>query len=431
MTLFTFTIYTALCSSFSLGTLPAVAFRCASSRLSRWNEVESRTSTPAVHRRLFAASSEDDEISSNRRQTKRSSAFSTSKNSSNPMHNSNRRNDDRKPKHSKQQIQSDPKRTLTNLNQEKTMFIQFSRVFQRHVVYRHQPSNNDTNWDGIGDATMSPATVEVLESFDFLDEATEKYPGIPVLAPKDLPFPPPTCSIEWDSTEGDEGGTAMATTLGAEGEEGGRVLRKRRTDVEQDECETTVAGMGLTTLCELEYEFDCVECMSSTNSLEASSSSSQRQGAENSNIDQLGYQYDQARLAIQTLLRLVTTPESQVNLPRHFFRLDPKRFASRGLTSDVINKNYNRLTQLLSGTLEMKQRDIDFVMSNFPQLCLYNSDEVECMIQFLISPLPPQEFVSVVMVAEKGIGGASVDCELLFCELTDVLFPINQQIYVG
>lgn len=276
---------------------------------------------------------------------------------------------------------------------------------------------------------MSPPTVEVLESFDFLDEATEKYPGIPVLAPKDLPFPPPTCSIEWDSTEGDEGGTAMATTSGAEGEKGG--VRKRRTDVEEDECETTVAGMGLTTLCELEYEFDCVECMSSTNPLEASSSSSQRQGAENSNIDQLGYRYDQSRLAIQTLLRLVTTPESQVNLPRHFFRLDPKRFASRGLTSDVINKNYSRLNQLLSGILKMKQRDIDFVMSNFPQLCLYNGDEVECMIQFLISPLPPQEFVSVVMVAEKGIGGASVDCELSFCEFTDILFPINQQIYVG
>ncbi|KAL3798166.1 hypothetical protein HJC23_005727 [Cyclotella cryptica] len=407
--------YTSLLCAFSLVPFATWAFHCApSSRLIHWNDVEPRTSRP-VSDRLFAATSSGDPNGT--RKSKRSRASSTSKGSTYPKRNTNRRYDDEKSKQStkeawssKQPTSSNGKSSRANPNQE-SMYIQFSRVFQRHVVYRHIPSNNDTNWDGIGDTTItsmttaSRSTEEVMESFEFLDEAMAKYPGIPVLAPKDLPFPPPTCSIEWDSNEDVEEKTLIKTTV--DGGVGGGA-RKRRADVEQDECESTVAGMGLTTLCELQYEYDCVERMSTTNSLDASSFQRQ-QGAVSSNVDELGYRYDQSRLAIQTLLKLVTTPESQINLPRHFFRLDPKRFASRGLTSDVILKNHNRLVQLLSGVLGMKQRDIDFVLSNFPQLCLYNGDEVECMIDFLVSPLPQQEFVSVVMVAEKGIGGESVD----------------------
>jgi hypothetical protein len=280
---------------------------------------------------------------------------------------------------------------VTN-QEDSSMYIQFSRVFQRHVVYRAR-NKVDINWDGIGEAALSndkSNQVEVVESFEFLDQANAKYPCVRMLAPKDLPFPPPTCSLEFnDKVEGVS-----------------RAGRRRRKAAEADEYETTIAGMGLTSLCELEYKYDNIELVSGWKSSDLPS-----QPGFNSNTDELGYRYDQSRLAIQTLLKLVTTPASETNLPRHYFRLELRRFASRGLTSDMIRRNYNRVVQMLSGLLRMQQLDIEFVLANFPQLCLYNSDELEEIIKFLILPLPPEEYVSVYMVADKGIGGESVDCK--------------------
>jgi hypothetical protein len=253
------------------------------------------------------------------------------------------------------------------------VYIQFSRVFQRHVVYHK-------NVDEAGNFKT-----EVLQSFEFLDEATAHYPGVTILAPKDLSFPPPTCSISFD--DDDETGRG----------------RKRARD--KDECETTIAGMGLTSLCELEYPFQNV---------------SQVPGwvPVNENLtDTLGYRYDQSQDAIRTLLSLVLTPRtnkewfSLMNLPRHYDRLDEKRFAMRGMTSEMILTNYARLTQLFTGVLGLEFDDAEFAVCNFPQLCLYNSDELETMVRFLIAPLPPEDYVSVYMVADEGTRGSSVDCE--------------------
>ena len=155
--------------------------------------------------------------------------------------------------------------------------------------------------------------------------------------------------------------------------------------VEEEECETTIAGMGLTSLCELEYE----SSPESTTDVEERSA------------------------ALRTLMQLVSS-ESSFMVPRHFFRLD-RRFSLRGLTSETIKQNHDRVVQLLSSEtpsgLAMERVDTGFVLSNFPQLCLYKSDELECMIRFLVSPLPPASYVSVTMVEDKGVGGSSVDCE--------------------
>ena len=253
-----------------------------------------------------------------------------------------------------------------------SMYIQFSRVFQRHVVYQI-PTNNQSEIDNPSNTPI------VLQSFEFLDEAMRQYPDVTkILAPKDLPFPPPTCSIE--EVNIDENG-------------------KREKDV--DECETTIAGMGLTTLCELEYPFDNIHQVRGWTSSDN----------VNGYSDALGYRYDQSRDAIQTLLELVTTSESELNLPRHYFRLEEKRFALRGMTSDMIKSNYDKLVYLLGRVLEMKRMDVEFVLSNFPQLCLYDSEELKTMVDFLRSPLPPTEYVSVYLVADKGFDGANVDCK--------------------
>ena len=253
-----------------------------------------------------------------------------------------------------------------------SMYIQFSRVFQRHVVYQ-----NPTHHSKIDNLSNKPI---VLQSFEFLDEAMKQYPNVSkIIAPRDLPFPPPTCSIDDVDIE-----------------------RKDKREKEVDDCETTIAGMGLTTLCELEYPLDNVHQVrgwtSSDNDVDG-------------HTDALGYRYDQSREAIQTLLELVRTPESEVNLPRHFFRLDLRRFALRGMTSDMIKSNYDRLVHLLGDMLEMEPMDLEFVLSNFPQLCLYDSEELKMMVDFLISPLPPPEYVSVFLVADKGVGAANVDCK--------------------
>lgn len=100
-----------------------------------------------------------------------------------------------------------------------------------------------------------------------------------------------------------------------------------------------------------------------------------------------------------------------MNLPRHYDRLDEKRFAMRGMTSEMILTNYARLTQLFTGVLGLEFDDAEFAVCNFPQLCLYNSDELETMVRFLIAPLPPEDYVSVYMVADEGTRGSSVDCE--------------------
>lgn len=243
-------------------------------------------------------------------------------------------------------------------------YIQFSRVFQRHVVYQ-----NNTNLDGISEG--SNGNIRVMQSFEFLDEAMQHYPGVKVLAPKDLPCPPRTCSINNDES------------------------RSRGEAADVYDFETTVAGMGLTSLCELEYPLENV------NQMEGWAS-----------VDDWETYANEAR---RTLLDLVRNPETERNLPRHFFRLDLKRFAMRGLTSETIEQNYTRLIYLLGGVLKMKRLDAEFVLSNFPQLCLYDGEELKTIIYFLISPLPPEEYVSVFLVADKGIGGASVDCKCTYC----------------
>jgi len=230
--------------------------------------------------------------------------------------------------------------------------IRFSRVFQRHVVY-----------DESG---------RVVQSFLFVDEAASKYPTARILAPLDVPFPPPSCTLLYNEDD------ANATTATRSRD------RYIDTNVEEEECRTSIAGMGLLTLCELEYPAD--------------------------GSDVLGpmERYEQANLALRRLLELVSSADYA---PRHFFQLDIRRFASRGLTVDRIEENHARIVDLLSkgrveskrgrrAGLDLDESDVKFVLSNFPQICMYNCDELETLIRFLTSPLPPHEkYPSVVLVA--------------------------------
>jgi len=311
------------------------------------------------------------------------------------------------PSKSKTTISSSAKKdreSVTVKNKESTpkvtsndmMYIQFSRVFQRHVIYKCQ-NINDPNPRG---------RMAIVQSYEFLDDAVKFFPQAQVLAPTDLPFSPPSCSLVYPDDENNEGNSNNNSHNHL------TVSRGRLIDaeVEEDECETTIAGMGLWTLCELEYD-----------GAAASNNGMDIQETNNANIDE-EYQHKQAHAALRTLLSLVSS-DSSIAVPRHFFRLDPRRIAMRGHTPHSVTLNHARVVSLLSCKrdgegrsesttvgLAMDPSDVQFVLQNFPQLCLYDCGELESLVRFLIQPLPPAGSIpSVALVADRGMGGANVD----------------------
>ena len=118
-----------------------------------------------------------------------------------------------------------------------------------------------------------------------------------------------------------------------------------------------------------------------------------------------------------------------------------------GHTPQSIQANYARVVTLLGGAyansvgqpqqtiiddeddddnstfvgLSMSPSEITDTLQNFPMLLLYNCDELECLLRFLVSPLPKMGSIpSVTMVADR-VGGdtattsttgtVSVDCK--------------------
>ncbi|KAL7543064.1 hypothetical protein ACHAXR_012377, partial [Thalassiosira sp. AJA248-18] len=281
---------------------------------------------------------------------------------------------------------------------DNNMFIRFSRVFQRHVVYKKRSNNTDGNTNTNEEKVMD----EVVQSFEFLDEAVKSFPNARVLAPTDLPFPPPSCAVVYEDDDDYDGRGSSSNQLAVSR---GRPIN---TDIENEESETTIAGMGLWTLCELEYD--------------GTTTSAAAFGPSIANTNTNEYKYEQANDALRTLLQLVSS-ESSFVVPRHFFRLDQRRIAMRGHTPESITMNHFRLVNMLNcgisssggkhtvtAGLAMNPSDLAFVMQNFPQLCLYDCGELESLIRFLLQPLPPLDSIpSVALVADRGVGGANVD----------------------
>ena len=287
---------------------------------------------------------------------------------------------------SKRQAKSVAKSNETNNPTSSAYYIQFSRVFQRHVVY--MTNSNPTSTQAITDDDR------VIQSFQFLDDAISMYPRARIIAPRDVPFPPPLCTIDW---------TLLSSSS---------VVVARNNKVEE-ECESTIAGMGLFGLCELEYDID--NNIDSHN-LDGKCPVVPLLGGNEDDGNQQQQQYDeQSNEALRTLLQLVSSSSSSV-VPRHFFRLDHRRFALGGHTRESIVINHARVASLLSRGYEsdniglaMSSSDVQFVLSNFPQLCLYDSHELESLIRFLLAPLPPSTIASVTLVADTGVGGEKVD----------------------
>ena len=280
-----------------------------------------------------------------------------------------------------------PKNTCESIRSNEitaTYYIQFSRVFQRHVVYQSGTQANNNNNDD---------QEEVIQSFQYLDDAITCYPNARILAPRDVPFPPPLCTIDWTMLSSPE------TTVALGG-----------YNKKEEECESTIAGMGLWSLCELEYDAKDTDPRSARLALV--------EGHQDHDI--------QSNDALRKLLQLVSTSSSSM-VPRHFFRLDHRRFALGGHTPESITINHARVMSLLScgrsvgnigveGNkdavvgLAMSSSDVEFVLSNFPQLCLYDSNELEALVRFLLAPMPSSTMSSsVTLVADTGVCGEMVD----------------------
>ena len=239
-------------------------------------------------------------------------------------------------------------------------------------------------YNKISDDSSSSQKDEVIQSFEFLDDATRAYPTSNVLAPKDVLHPPPSCSLVHPDDNDNDSRNVGSSLLSR-----GRYIDSK---LEEEECETTIAGMGLWTLCELEYN--------------------------DSMNDSSIVSTDEANAALRKLLELVSFDNSMNMVPRHFFRLDARRFAQRGLTSEKIVVNYANVVYLLSCCrdhehtdkravgLAMDASDVKFVIQNCPQLCLYKTVELEGLIRFLLQPLPEAGTIpSVAMIADRGADG--------------------------
>ena len=225
------------------------------------------------------------------------------------------------------------------------------------------------------------------------------------------------------------------------------------SDVEEeggDECDETsdIAGMGLTTLCELEYDdaarIEAAAAIDDDHDDEGRNDEGKGGGGgggehDENDIQQRAFRERRRRRAneaLVTLLSLISSEDMPRGGPRHFFRLDSRRFALAGHTSRSISYNHARVVDLLGRCgggggrrragvvgddavgLALDAAGIAFVMRNFPSLCAYDADEVAELVTFLLRPLPETgSFPSVAMVADGGRfgggDGADVDCE--FC----------------
>jgi hypothetical protein len=105
---------------------------------------------------------------------------------------------------------------------------------------------------------------EAMQSFPFLNKAMLSYPYTKVLAPKDLHYPPPSCSMVYlDNNNDNDGGSSKKNDPKCNGvislRRGGRKRRRGTIDIEEGGgCDKTsnIASMGLMALCKFEYDDD-------------------------------------------------------------------------------------------------------------------------------------------------------------------------------
>lgn len=387
-----------------------------------------------------------------------------------------------------------------NNDYDKNYYIQFSRVFQRHVVAEARrriattttgikststgtsiTTNNQFN-NCSSSTTSDDDDDKIIQSFLFLDEAIAAYPyARSILAPKDIRFPPPSCTVNDDSLhhlrDDDDNNIIGEKTTKKQQQKVDQLSID--SNVEENECETTIAGMGLYTLC----DFECSNVDNGTIVYSTIASLSNYTTATTTEIynDTITAhsttvslsRMENAHAALRTMIRLVSTSQggsssssssSSTSVPRHFFNLDVRRLALMGHTPQSIQENYVRVVNLLGGdgyatSRQRQQRDsnvggveggyndvhvdedddsgvggdlnneycIDFVrlldmtpsqiadtLQNFPMLLMYNYEELECLLRFMISPLPKAGSIpSVTMVADRvgDTGNISVDCE--------------------
>ena len=270
-------------------------------------------------------------------------------------------------------------------------YVQFSHAFQRHVV--RTSSLRRRNGVLVENDDDDERRV-VVRSFQFLDEAISFYPTAHVVPPLDMPYPAPSC---FNNNEEEE------------------------EEVEGET--TTIAGLGLWTLCDFDYGSAAATAEEHENDGEDDSKRNNNNTTDNHD-------------AVRTLLKLVSSNTIPRGGPRHFFNLDPTRLACMGYTtSQSVSVNYDRVVNLLSSgksngsggiatnrdgdngghvhksavaSLALNESDVNFVMQNFPFLAIYNVNELEALIQFMIQPLPDAGTIpTVTMIADRSGSSAN------------------------
>ena len=256
--------------------------------------------------------------------------------------------------------------------EEEEYAIRFSRCYQRHVVYDKKKKNR------------------IIESFLFLDEAQKEYPNAIIIPLHD------------------EAGTITSSSSSSS---------SSSMMQEEEFFPSILAGMGTTrTIIMLQ-----------------SSSSSKEEGTKGEK---------EADEALAYLSSLAYTRNHQ----RHFSAAsseDMKRQIGLALrrrisktrlqihTSDTLLRNYNRIMDLFTrGSANQKDRlpmanniglsmtesDARRVISDFPQLCLYDFQQLEQRISFFLSPFQNKQ-------QPPKYNDGDIDCK---CHYSSHLFTNSQ-----
>jgi|AntRauTorckE5430_2_1112549.scaffolds.fasta_scaffold02170_5 uncharacterized small protein (DUF1192 family) len=274
------------------------------------------------------------------------------------------------------------------VEQEEDTYIRFSRAFQRHVVYKSSDTRKQKSVSICHDWQCD----HTLESFVFLDEAMEEYPNATLDRLLDI------------------------------GE-----MR------DEDDFELILAGMGI---------------------IPSSMMLTKRSQDTNTGDGIQALYYLGSKAMSGQRIHLPPSGSNQFNQLRDTYiqklglEISPKRFESH--TPELIRQNYDlvvdlltrgsdksvvgtregsMLTQLAKFGLAFTEADAKAVIADFPQLCLYDINELEERIKFLTSPIELQTCTldKVKKVRTRNAKKVGVDCEYDFCDSTlhQYYVPLN------
>lgn len=254
-------------------------------------------------------------------------------------------------------------------------YVRFSRAYQRHVVY----NCTDLRKQGKSYVQHDCLCDQTIESFEFLDDALEKYPSITIDKLHDV-------GLEKDELDHELIVAGMGTIPSANV----LTIKEKKLDTEKSKSVLYYLGNIAFTGQQSRYPIG----------------SSELEKMRDSFIHQLGKEVSPKRFQSHT----------KESIQHNYNRLID--LLTRGRERKIFSSGHsdNILMQLTKSGLSCTESEARALISSFPQLCLYDLHELEERIRFLISPMDEKLLESIRVGAKpgrgrKGKGTNDIDCK--------------------